>query len=55
MEKKYYDIQDVINAGYNLTPLKCRHCGHIGEVIFLQYIGDGQCSMCGEWQLEKEV
>ena len=53
MDKEYYDVQDVINAGFNLEPLKCRHCGHIGETTFHQYIGDALCEMCGQWQLDK--
>jgi ribosomal protein S27E len=50
-EKEFYDVQDVINAGFNLEPMKCRNCGSL-EVTFSQYIGDAQCAMCGEWQLE---
>lgn len=50
-EKEFYDIEDVINAGYNLEPIKCRKCGSL-EVEFLQYIGDATCSNCGSWQLE---
>ena len=50
MEKEY-DIQDVINAGYTLEPIKCRFCGQLGEVTFNQQIGDGLCGYCGKWQL----
>jgi len=46
-----YTIQDIINAEFNLEPLTCVHCHHVGEVTFLQYVGDGQCGMCGKWQL----
>ena len=49
--KEYYDVQDVINAEFNLEPIKCRFCGSL-EVTFLQYIGDAQCGDCGKWQLE---
>ena len=47
-----YDVQDVIDAGCTLEPIKCRLCGHVGEVVFNQYIGDGYCQVCGEWQQE---
>lgn len=52
MSKKCYTVKDVIRAGYTLDPLKCIKCGHVGEVTFLQYVGDGQCGVCGEWQLD---
>ena len=55
MEKEYYDIQDIINAGFTLFPIKCRNCSYIGEVTFNQHIGDGLCEKCGEWQLDHEV
>lgn len=48
--RETYTTKDVISAGCNLEPLKCVHCGHVGEVTFMQYIGDSQCGMCGEWQ-----
>lgn len=51
--KKEYDVQDVINAEFNLEPLVCRNCGST-EVIYHQYINDACCQMCGEWQLELE-
>lgn len=47
----YYDVQDVIAAGCTLEPLKCRHCGRIGETTYHQYIGDAYCAYCGNWQL----
>lgn len=49
-----YTIHDTIKAGFNLEPLKCLHCGHVGEVTFFQYVEDAQCAFCGEWQLETE-
>ena len=51
---KSYTAQDVIAAEHSLEPLKCIHCGHIGEVTFLQYVGDGQCGICGKWQGDKQ-
>ena len=48
---KQYDVQDIINVGYNLEPLICRNCGS-NEVVYQQYIGDACCQECGEWQLE---
>jgi DNA-directed RNA polymerase subunit RPC12/RpoP len=49
---KTYTVEDVIKAGYNLEPIKCKYCGSL-EVTFLQYVGDAQCAGCGEWQLDK--
>jgi len=54
MGKKFYDVQDVLNAGYNLEPLKCRYCGSF-EVSFNQYQSDAQCAECGQYQLEPEL
>ena len=54
MTKQVYDVQDVINAEYNLEPLKCRFCGSL-EVTYNLYIGDAHCAECGEWQLEDEA
>ena len=48
---KIYDVQDVIDAGYTLEPLKCRKCDSL-EVTFNQGIGDAYCEMCGTWQLD---
>lgn len=53
MEKEVYDIQDVINAEILLTPIKCRYCGHVGEVEYNQKLADGQCGMCGQWQIDE--
>jgi len=50
-KKKSYDVQDVINAEYTLEPIKCRHCGVVGETTFYQYMGDAHCALCGKWQL----
>ena len=48
---KTYDVQDILDVGYNLEPLECRYCKS-QEVEFLQYMGDAYCSSCGRWQLE---
>lgn len=53
-QNKTYDVQDVINAGCTLEPLKCRACGKVGEVTFNQAVGDASCAYCGEWQLDHE-
>ncbi len=53
--RKYYDVQDIIDAEYNLEPLKCRYCGSEHDVIFLQYIGDAYCEICGKWQLNPDA
>lgn len=50
-----YTVVNVINRGYNLEPPTCIHCGHTGEVTYMQDIGDGQCAMCGERQLNPEI
>jgi len=54
IEVDYYDVQDVLNAGYNLSPIKCRKCGSL-EVTFNQGIGDASCGDCGVWQLDIPV
>tara|TARA_R110002020_G_scaffold443286_1_gene654521 strand:+ start:136 stop:315 length:180 start_codon:yes stop_codon:yes gene_type:complete len=51
--KKIYTVDDVILLGYNLTPIKCKYCESL-EVVYNQYIGDGCCQDCGEWQTEEE-
>jgi recombinational DNA repair protein (RecF pathway) len=51
-DKKYYTVKDVKQAGYNLEPLRCRHCGKVGNVVYMQYIGDAQCENCGKWDSE---
>ena len=52
-KKETYDVQDVINAGYTLEPIKCRYCKSL-EVTYNQYLQDAQCANCGQWQLEPE-
>ncbi len=52
MKTKTYDIQDVINAEFNLEPLKCRHCGQSGETTYHDGVGDAYCELCGKWQLD---
>ena len=49
--KRAYDVQDVIDRGYSLEPLKCRYCGKVGETTYYQYMGDAHCAVCGKWQL----
>ena len=53
-EKKVYTIYDTIHAQITLEPMKCLHCGHIGEVVFNKKVADGYCQICGKWQLEEE-
>jgi hypothetical protein len=52
--QKVYTVEDVINAGCMLEPLKCVKCGYVGEVTYLQYVGDGQCGVCGAWQIGED-
>ena len=49
---KTYNIHDILEAGCNLEPVRCVHCLRVGEVTFLQVVGDGRCGYCGKWQLE---
>jgi ribosomal protein S27E len=51
-KKLEYDVKDVINAEFNLEPLKCRHCGSY-EVTYHDSQGDAYCAACGYWQLDK--
>lgn len=51
---KTYTVHDVLKAGYILQPLRCVHCNKIGKVVFHQYIEDGYCQECGQWQLEEK-
>ena len=51
-QKKFFDVSDVQKAEFNLEPLKCRKCGKVGNVVYLQGVGDAQCEDCGAWQLE---
>ena len=44
-----YTVADVQAAHITIEPLLCIFCG-AQEVIYLQYIGDGQCATCGKWQ-----
>ena len=49
-----YTTKDVQQCGYNLDPLHCVYC-ESSEVTYHQYIGDGYCSDCGEWQTAKDI
>lgn len=49
---KEYTIHDILKVGYNLEPLKCIHCGYVGETTYNQYINDAFCGMCGKWQID---
>jgi ribosomal protein S27E len=48
---KTYDVQDILDRGYNLEPIKCRFCGSL-EVSFYQYQYDANCAECGRWQIQ---
>ena len=49
-----YTLTDIINSEITLEPVICIHCKAVGEVTFLQYVGDGQCGVCGKWQLGED-
>lgn len=44
-------VKDIKKAEFNIEPCRCIHCGK-DSVIYHQYIGDGICEECGEWQKE---
>ena len=46
---KYYTVQQAIDAECTLEPIKCEHCGHVGEVSYNQVVGDYHCAVCGYW------
>ena len=48
-------VYDVIEAGFNLEPLECLHCGAVGEVTYHQHLQDAFCANCGQWQLNPET
>lgn len=52
MEKEYYTVEQARQAGFTLEPIKCSHCGHIGEVSYDQAVNDYYCAMCGKWDGE---
>jgi len=49
---KKFTVKDVQECGYTLEPLHCVYCGS-NEVVYHQYIGNGYCEGCGEWQETK--
>lgn len=50
-KRRSYTVHEVIAAGCTLEPMKCIHCGDVGEVTFDQRAGDAHCAKCGRWQL----
>ena len=54
LKREAYTVNDIIQVGCMLEPIQCIHCHHVGEVAYNQYIGDGDCGMCGKWQLSEE-
>ena len=54
MNKTKFYTEDVQKCGFNLEPLHCVYC-ESSEVTYHQYIGDGHCSDCGEWQTAKDI
>lgn len=46
----YYTIEQAKTAECTLEPIKCCHCGHIGETTYNQAVGDYYCAVCGKWQ-----
>ncbi len=54
-DQKTFDVQNVINAGFTLEPLRCRYCKATENVVFNQGVGDAYCENCGTWQLDCPV
>ena len=52
--KEFFDVQDIIDAGCTLEPLKCRACGSL-EVEYNQKLQDAYCAVCGQWQKHLEL
>ncbi len=50
METEYFTVEQAKIARCTLEPIKCNHCGHIGETTYNQGIGDFHCAVCGKWQ-----
>lgn len=47
--RKYFTVQQAIDAESTLHPIRCDHCNHIGEVTYDQIVGDYYCAVCGYW------
>ena len=54
MDKKTFDVHDVIKAEITLEPMRCLYCDTVGEVTYYDYMGDAYCAVCGKWQLNDE-
>ena len=53
--QKTIRIINSINMGWeDKLVLHCVYC-ESSEVTYHQYIGDGYCSDCGEWQTAKDI
>ena len=52
MNDKYYTVEQARQAGFTLEPIKCPHCGHIGETSYDQRQDDYFCAVCGVWDSE---
>lgn len=48
---KYYTVEQAVMAESTLRPIKCKHCGYVGEVTYNQAAHDYYCAVCGKWQL----
>jgi hypothetical protein len=44
-----YNVDDIVQAEYNLEPLICWHCGS-EETVYNDVCGDAYCECCGLWQ-----
>lgn len=52
MKTNIATVKDIKKAEFNIEPCRCNHCGK-NAVIYHQYIGDGNCEECGQWQEEE--
>ena len=49
---QHFTVEQAIAAEFTLQPIKCWHCGYVGEVSYNQAVGDYYCAVCGRWYEE---
>ena len=50
---RYFTVEQAMNAECTLDPIRCEHCGVIGEVTYDQAVADYYCAACGYWHNAK--
>lgn len=48
-----FTIEQLMQAGYTLAPLRCKFCGSL-EVEYSSLSHDALCGTCGRWQIEDD-